>query len=169
MILMHALNTNSWKEKGITPVIAIVLLVMMTVGAAVGTWTFIQQVQSDVQDDVTQQTGTSLEVRGTITCDVSTEIKATVENTGTTDFDGESVNVFVYDTQGKVVTSGSDLSLSGSWTSANGVGDITISDGAGSGNTIDLSQLSDGSYYNIELRFTRKDWKWSMGRCQAES
>lgn len=160
VILMQALNVDGWKEKGITPVIAIVLLVMMTVGAAVGTWTFIQNVQTQVQDRTKSELGTGLETRGNINCQ-GTTINATVENTGTKDIEADSTNIFVYTTGGDVHTTLSDQDLTGQgWTSAGSVGQFSV--------TSLPQSFSPNTYYTIEVRFVRQDYTWDMGQCLAK-
>lgn len=156
------------KSKGITPVLAVVILLLIGVSAATGTWAFLQGMESPIKDKTKSKLEIDLEVKGQIHCENTTvdsdveeksKIIAKIENKGEREVEASNTNVFVYDTQGNVVASEEEVDLSRyNWTSVGRSGNLNL--------TVD-NDLAPGSYYDIEVRFVRQDYTWELGRCQA--
>ncbi len=82
------------ERAGITPVVAIVLLLMMTVAASGGAYAWMQQVQNEAQEDADQGLSSRLDVKS-VTCEGSVATIA-VSNTGSRAFTGGPADVFLY-------------------------------------------------------------------------
>lgn len=86
-------------RKGITPVIAIVLLLMMTVGAVGGSYVWFSGIMEDAQEEANTQQATELNIYNMECVDRSGNFSAMfwVENTGSRAVDFSVVDVLVYD------------------------------------------------------------------------
>jgi flagellin-like protein len=84
-------------RKGITPVIAIVLLLMMTVAAAGGAWVWMTQVREDIQDDVNPNADFTIQSLSCENTGGNAQITMFIKNTGETQLDTSNVDVQVHD------------------------------------------------------------------------
>ncbi|MFB6076544.1 MAG: archaellin/type IV pilin N-terminal domain-containing protein, partial [Candidatus Nanohaloarchaea archaeon] len=99
-------------RSGITPVVAIVLLLMMTVAAAGAAYTWFSQMQSQVQERATQTLQTDMEVKD-LRCDSSTDkIEVAIKNSGSTEIELTNTDLFVRDSTGHLNITMTSLDLS---------------------------------------------------------
>ncbi len=99
---MKNMNIMFGKRKGITPVIALVLLLMMTVAAAGMAYVWFMDVQeetqSTVQESLSQRTD---QMAGAIVIDLvyetgaATSSEVLIRNTGSVDYAGDTIKVFI--------------------------------------------------------------------------
>lgn len=172
-------------RKGITPVIAIVLLLMMTVGAVGGAYAWFNQIMQDAQDQATSELETEMNVFGIECYSPSAgegRVKVFLENTGESAVDFSPVDMIVYDGPTGERTVG--LSTRGLQMSANrrgsdgGVEEVAdaadLQDDANepgdlAGYVLHAGgEFEDNRNYDIEFRFTNSDYQIS-GTCTAES
>ena len=92
-------------RKGITPIIAIIVLLLITVALAGAAWTYLSTYMSGL-------TGQSVELRDYF-CTGGSTANLLIANTGTLDIDVSDISII--DT-----SSGADISGDGSWTAADG-------------------------------------------------
>ncbi|MCK4555007.1 MAG: hypothetical protein KAT83_00215 [Candidatus Aenigmarchaeota archaeon] len=95
---MKNMNIMFGKRKGITPVIALVLLLMMTVAAAGMAYIWFQDVQQETQDTVSDSLSQRTEqMAGAISIDavyepgVANEVRVAIRNTGSVTYTGDVV------------------------------------------------------------------------------
>lgn len=88
---MRAMMTR----KGITPVIAIVLLLMMTVAVAGGAYAWMQGIIGGQQNQAEFEQNTELAFRG-LSCNATGFVDFTLKNDGSTTLDASAVDIFVY-------------------------------------------------------------------------
>ena len=130
-------------SKGITPVIATVLLLMMTVSAAAGAYYWITSVQGNLQqssETAIDSSGITGSYRisvlaGGITCTASSDdITVYVKNTGASDIPADNWYLFAKNTQGQGVGTWSNDSAVGVF-NAGDTTSITFTLSAGTGLT----------------------------------
>jgi len=99
---IFGLKSNS-KRKGITPVIAIVLLLMMTVAAAGMAYVWIMGLQEDIQEQSNEgvekqqrDTAAAISIVSAWNDTTSTMIAFTIKNTGTYTFSADEIAQFTY-------------------------------------------------------------------------
>jgi len=92
-------------RKGITPIIAIIVLLLITVALAGAAWTYLSTYMSGL-------TGQSVELRDYF-CTGGSTANIIIANTGTLDIAVSDISII--DT-----SSGNDISVDGSWTAADG-------------------------------------------------
>lgn len=84
-------------RKGITPVVAIVLLLMLTIVAVGGMWAWTSDILTQQQDEAEGQLRAGIEFIS-LSCDAaSDELSWTIKNTGRSDIDLSDVDVYVYE------------------------------------------------------------------------
>ncbi len=150
-------------RKGITPVVATVLLLMMTVAAAGAFYTFQQGIVGGEQDEATERLNTELVVRD-LQCDAATgEVDYLLQNTGSAAVDASSVTVFKYNVStgalaGTTTVSSSDIEPGSTWGSIAG----------GSQSTLTGFVFTAGQSYRIEFEFTNQNSYTIDETCQAD-
>ncbi len=157
---------TSHELKGLTPVIATVILVLLTL-TAVGTfYVWVSGLQSDAQDQVTQPLQQDIVVKDLQCIPGSTpgnadELRIALNNAGEQDITASHVDIYLYspgDTLHTAVT-GRDWSDAG-FTTAGNLDIISVPLNQ-SGGTI----LTPGQYYDVELEFVNDGITVQAGRC----
>ncbi|MDY6768736.1 MAG: archaellin/type IV pilin N-terminal domain-containing protein [Candidatus Nanohaloarchaea archaeon] len=150
-------------KKGITPVVAMVLLLMMTVAAAGAAFAWTQGILSGQQQEATQALNTEVAIRG-LNCaagGASPELDFFLNNVGSTTVSASapgSVTVYLYSVStGNLVTTEStshsnDLAPNDNW------------DG-----TLDFSgaDMTAGIEYRVEFEFSNQGSYTVSDTCQA--
>lgn len=154
-------------RKGVTPVIAIVLLLMMTVAAAGAAYTWFSQMQEQLQSRATADLQSELTVRD-LRCNAKPDntIVISLSNSGSTSLDLDDVDVFVRGSDGHLnsTITGRDWSGSG-FESPGGFGEVTVDlSNAGTGSTF----LVEGRFYKVEADFSQAHYELNGGGCLAE-
>lgn len=151
-------------RKGITPVVAIVLLLMMTVTAAGAAFAWTQGVLQGQQEQTSQRLNTEVTLRS-LDCAAggsSPELQFYLDNTGSVTVPASasgSVTVYLYnvstgDLVDTVETSrGSDIKPGEAWD-----GSISSFPGA---------NMKDGLEYKVQFEFTNQGSYTVSGTCQA--
>lgn len=155
-------------RKGITPVVAIVLLLMMTVAAAGAAFTWFSQMQEQVQDRASSELNRQLEVRDLVCDSANDQIEISISNTGSTTIPLSGVSVFVRDSTGHLNTTITDRDWSGNaFGDPGGFGTVTVDVTQGS----DATALYAGAFYDIEVDFTNVEGGYTLpaGGCVASS
>lgn len=167
-------------SKGITPVIAIVLLLMMTVGAVGGAYAWFSGIMQDAQEDANTQQNTEINMYNAECMDIGGSFHALfwIENTGDRAVDFSAVDVLVFDrvNDERVVTLGDrerDLTSVGTaerpdeW-SASDFDSNASEPNMVAGYNLSLGDTpSDGGLYEIELRFTNTEVS-ATAECQVQ-
>ncbi len=152
---------------GITPVVAIVLLLMMTVAVAGGAYAWMQGIIGDRMAEGEFKAGTEMNVRG-LQCGntsygnafVGQVTSFTIQNTGDTNVDSATVNVFVDD------QASGDLAAQGS---TSGTGGTFESGEVWTGGPVNLSaNLTSADRYDVTFSFPNSYSVEVTGSCQAE-
>ncbi len=147
-------------KKGITPVIAIVLLLMITVAAAGATYVWIQKILSSQQKEINTKLETKLQILQT-TCHAGTnKLELIIINSGKRTVDMSPLDVIVYDSSGsvtpitKINVDESSMSNATAWKQAQKPGGYT------GPVTLTLNgKFVAGEYYSkITLRFKNSDY-----------
>ncbi|MFB6294762.1 MAG: archaellin/type IV pilin N-terminal domain-containing protein [Candidatus Nanohaloarchaea archaeon] len=150
------------KHKGITPVVAMVLLLFMTVAAAGAAYAWTQGIIGGQQQDATQQLNTQLAVQD-IQCDASNnELDYLLTNQGSTTVDASDVTVYKYSVStgnldGTASISDGDITPGSNWGSLAGGGQSTIT----------AFSFTNGREYRIEFEFTNQGSYTVSDTCQA--
>lgn len=169
---------RSVSRKGVTPVIAIVLLLMMTVAAAGAAYTWFSQMQENLQSEATAGLQTELSVKDMV-CDADAdEIRLSLKNSGSTSIDVSDVDVFIDGSDGHLNATVQDADWTSSGSSGTGCGSATceFADAGGFDEaTIQLSNadtgsgfLVEGKFYTIEADFSLSDYTLNAGGCLAD-
>ncbi len=132
-------------RRGITPVVAIVLLLMMTVAASGGAYAWMQNVQEEARDRAQSDLTANLAAKEVI-CDRGA-VRLAVKNSGDRQVLTGEADLYVTDPDGGVVAT-RDLDLS----------DWDLSPAGFNRSAFFLPDvLSEGNAYDIELSFPRSD------------
>lgn len=179
---------NGGSRPGITPVVSIVLLLMMTVALAGAAFNWLDTIQQDFQNQAKQQLETSMDVRG-LQCvhdpdgNPSTdddEIVLALKNTGTRDLAGTAVDVYVRDNQGDLYTVVTSLDLTDSssarWDWVSGMvsppGEGFLKAGGFGQMKVYLpaaAQFTDNKFYTASIEFTNSGVQpQRLGGCVAD-
>ncbi len=81
-------------RRGITPVVAVVLLLMMTIGAAGGAYAWFTQIQDEAQEEADTTLASSFTVKD-VRC-TTQEIEIAASNTGDVEFGSDTADVYLY-------------------------------------------------------------------------
>lgn len=166
-------------KKGITPVIAIVLLLMMTVGAVGGAYVWFSDIIDQAQNTADQQRNTELNVYNAQCSNMSGTFVAEfwVENTGDRQVDFSVTDVLIYDqfTGDRVVGLGErEMDLTDMSTSqrpsafdSSDHDDAPTDPGQVSGYNLSMGTDFDAGQYEIRLRFSNNDVTAST-ECQLD-
>ncbi|MDY6762027.1 MAG: archaellin/type IV pilin N-terminal domain-containing protein, partial [Candidatus Nanohaloarchaea archaeon] len=128
-------------RKGITPVVAMVLLLMMTVAAAGAAYVWTQGIITGQQEEAEEQLNTEITVRD-LQCTASNgNVEFFLDNTGSQTVQASDVTVYLYSVAdgslvNNVATSHSDLAPGDSW------GPSTVS--------FDAADMTAGNEYRVE-------------------
>ena len=159
-------------KKGITPVIAIVLLVMMAVGIAGGAFIWITRFSEQAQQKTTEQMGKELSVKTVECLDVSGSedvVRLVVSNGGNKQIDMVPANLFIYDTATGNIDS--TLSVQNVNSSANPAFENAAFVNPGEFGTVYLKtggNFSSGTMYDIEVEFPQDSYEGLRADCRAE-
>ncbi len=160
-------------RRGVTPVVAIILLLMMTVAAAGAAFTWFSQMQEELQDQAASDLRTSMDVKD-LQCDSGSDtLDISIKNSGSTEVELTSVDVFVRDSTGHLNATITQLDWSSSGCSGacqfgqpggfdTAQVDISTAD---SGSTF----LSSGAFYDVEIDFTDAGFTLQAGGCLARN
>ncbi|MDY6773718.1 MAG: archaellin/type IV pilin N-terminal domain-containing protein [Candidatus Nanohaloarchaea archaeon] len=180
------MGAGNVSRKGVTPVVAIVLLLMMTVGAAGAAYTWFSQMQQQLQEKARTQLQSQLEVKD-LECNAEPEntVEVALKNSGDTTVRLGRVDMFIRDSSGHLNITVTRMDLSQP-NACNGnecrfdnpggfsqftvnVSDPTYDNQPGSG-TVSPSdaKLVPGSFYTVKIGFTNSDISVSAGGCHAE-
>lgn len=153
------------QRSGITPVIAVVLLVMIAVTLIGGVWAWTEGLVSGQQNEADQQLDTRVEYRG-LNCAANGDIDITVKNTGSIDVSSSSVDVFVYNVSNDNLngqSTGNSNFLDGTDNDGTlAVGEVATESGVSGGWVFDA-----GRQYRVQVDFTNQDYSVSS-TCQAQ-
>ncbi len=142
-------------RRGITPVVAIALLLGMTVVASGGAYTWITATTGEAQDDAAEQLSTELAVKE-LTCS-GKYLSLTLKNSGDRDIQGKDAQIFLRQDGGLVEDIETDLS-GNTFTTAGGLGDIRETF---------TTFMAVRTAYQIEIDFPRSDYRLET-TCTAE-
>ncbi len=176
---------SSAPRKGITPVVATVLLLMMTVAAAGAAYTWFTQMQGQLQTQATSDLQTEFRVKD-LQCNAKPEntVKVSIKNSGSREVDLRDVDAFIDGPDGHLNVTITDMDLS-TPNACNGDACAFGEPGGFAAVVIDLSDpaggqpgsgsasppnsvLVPGSFYKVELSFTNADQSISAGGCLAD-
>ncbi len=145
-------------RKGITPVVAMVLLLMMTVAAAGAAYIWTQGIISGQQEEAEQQLDTEITVRD-LQCTASNgEIDFFLDNTGSTTVEAGDITVYLYSVADDSLVNTLDTSAS----------DLAPGDEWDSTESFDSSDMDAGNDYRVEFEFTNQGSYTISERCQAD-
>ncbi len=147
---------------GLTPIVSIVLLLMMVVALTGATFTWMTQIQGKAQDEFGNQLQDSISARS-ISCDVrngtSDQIHMSLRNTGDTQIDASSVDVYVFDRNHSLQMIITEDWSGKQFTDPGDFDDATV-------NTTNPLTLDE--FYTVEVDFPRANEQVRIGGCIAE-
>ena len=153
-------------KKGITPVIAIVLLLMMTVAAAGAAFVWITEISEKFREKTSQRLGKELKIKS-ISCE-DNNIDVFISNTGDKVIDVVPVNVIVYDYSTGKANSSLSLSKSETFRDAGGIAAFT-SPGEWDQREITLdNEFQEGKTYTVEFEFPQDSMEPLSEECKAD-
>lgn len=166
---------NHYRRHGITPVVSIVLLLMMTIAAAGAAYSWFDQMQTDIQQQARQQLETSVETRD-LQCIIDPagdQLLVALKNIGKRDIRGDAVDVYVYDNNGNLYTAITNLNwrTSANWEMASPPNSGFLDSGGFGQVSIDMpasSQFTDGAFYTVTVEFSNTGISKPVGGCIAE-
>ncbi len=142
-------------RRGVTPVVAVVLLLGMTVAVSGGAYAWIQQVQRDAQQGAGGDLATEVAVQD-VMCR-GEHVEVALKNRGDTDLDPSRVSIYVYDGDRLIGDATQDLS-GASFAAAGGFGRARA--------TIDTF-MNISTAYGVEIDF-RNDGYRVEASCTGE-
>ncbi len=151
-------------RKGITPVVAIVMLLMLTIIVAGGVFAFLTEFIGQQEEETRNQFSTDIEFVD-VGCAATSpgQVDFTLRNSGETDVDLTEVDFYVYD-----VSTG-DL-LDTPVTLSGPSGGLTV-DGSNrhwqDSFTLDSEAMDSGLAYRVEAEFVSNDVGTASARCTA--
>lgn len=158
---------RSMPRKGITPVIAIVLLLMMTVAAAGAAYTWFSQMQTRLQSEAASELQTELSIKD-LRCNARPDnsVELAVSNSGSREVDLSEVDMFIRGSSGHLNSTLTDLDWTGAgFEQPGGFGEVTVQlSAADSGSDFMVA----GNFYQVEAEFPNADYSFSAGGCVAE-
>ncbi len=134
-------------RRGVTPVVAVVILLMMTVALAMGAFAWMRTLQDDIQDEALRDLREEIAVQD-LRCDV-TAVAASLKNRGDTDLPAGDVDFYIYGPDGHLVTTRTDIDLSDAPFAQRG--------GFGTRGVFLNRSLVPGDPYDIEIVFDQAD------------
>ncbi|MDY6766368.1 MAG: archaellin/type IV pilin N-terminal domain-containing protein [Candidatus Nanohaloarchaea archaeon] len=158
---------TNMSSKGITPVVATVLLLMMTVAAAGGAYVWFTNMQDQFRQRAEGEIQTELSVRD-LQCDADDDtIEIALSNSGSTEVALEEVDVFIRGSGGNLNATFTEEDWTGTgFSDPGGFGSVTL-DMANTDSGSDF--LVAGSFYKVETYFANTDYTLSVGGCLAET
>ncbi|MDY6773939.1 MAG: archaellin/type IV pilin N-terminal domain-containing protein [Candidatus Nanohaloarchaea archaeon] len=143
-------------REGITPVVAVVLLLMMTVAAAGAFYAFTQGIIGGRQEQARQQLNTELQIKGLSCTESGDDVDFFLVNSGDATVDASDVTLYLYNVSTGELSdttsaSAGDIAPGGNW-------DSTADFGA---------NLVGGLEYRVEFEFTNQGSYTVSGTCQA--
>lgn len=171
----------SYRRHGITPVVSIVMLLMMTVAAAGAAYSWFNQIQTDVQEQATNRLQTSIEVRD-LQCLLDTDpsddgntqddLLISLKNTGRRDLSGRSVDIYVYDNNGELYAAitGQNFRTGANWQMASPSGTGFLESGGFGQVLVDMpsgAQFTNNAFYTVDIAFSDSNLNKPVGGCIA--
>ncbi len=157
---MMKFNTFNNVRKGITPVVAIVMLLMLTILVAGGAFAFINTFMEDQEGDLQEQVATDITVQD-VHCDGST-LEWTVSNTGDTIVDRSQVDILIRNVATDRLTDDSPLA----YEEAGAEMDITGSERHWQSEETGLTdEFEPGTSYRITFDFVSNQVGTATGTC----
>lgn len=149
-------------RKGITPVIAIVLLLMMTVAIAGGAYAWMQGIIGGTQEQANFAQNTELEFLD-LQCEESTgSIVFTLQNDGSTTLDASNVDVFLHNiSTGELIQANTSVQRSPSDFAPGDLWQDQTVQFQG------VSALVNGLEYRVQIEFTNDNSYSVENTCQA--
>lgn len=132
-------------RKGMTPVVAIVLLILMSVALLIAAWDWFENLQEEMADDIEDDVRTQLSVEMDCTSNGVDQVEFFIKNVGDQSVDASQVDVFIYDETGDLhntVTTSWDTK---NFTNPGGFDDATV--------PVTGPGLTAGAFYTVELAF----------------
>lgn len=162
---MGGMPATSFQERsrvGVTPVVSVVLLLMMTVAAAGAAYGWFTQIQNDIQAEASRQFETDMSTKDLrcIRNATGSYIFVALKNSGSRDVEGAEVDLFIYDNNNNIFEVAENLDWSAqAFTNAGEFDQVTerIS-----------RDLTEGSFYTVEADFTLSGSSFPLGPCIAE-
>lgn len=112
-------------RRGITPVIAVTLLLGMTVAASGGAYAWISQVQQQAQEEASQGLATRLDVKDAV-CTRYGNVEVSIKNNGDAMLTATESDIFVRDGDGDLVSQRTGIDISGAtWRQPGGFGAVS--------------------------------------------
>lgn len=134
-----------------TPVVAIVLLILMSVALLLAAWDWFENLQDeitgDIEDDVRTQVSVELECKSG--GGGSDQITFFIKNVGDSSIDASQVDVFIYDNTGDLYNTVTTSWTTKNFTNPGGFDDATV--------PVTSPSFNTGSFYTIELAFPNFD------------
>ncbi|MCJ7478995.1 MAG: hypothetical protein MUP63_02345 [Candidatus Nanohaloarchaeota archaeon QJJ-7] len=147
-------------RKGITPVVAMILLLMMTVAAAGAAFAWTQGIITGQQEDVETELDTEITVRD-MQCASDGTVDFFLDNTGSATVSANNtVSVYLYSVSTGDLVNTTDTSRQG--------GDMEPGDAWDSTVSFDSADMDNGIDYEIEFEFPNQGSYSVSGTCQAE-
>lgn len=147
-------------QKGITPVIAIVLLLMMTVALGGAVFAWFSQMQEDFQDRAEDQINTRVSVEDLICSSADDEIRVYIKNTGDESLSLTNVDMYVRMPDSSLNSTLTETGMD--WSGSD------FADSGGFGSQTIPSDLENGQFYSVTFEFTQAGLETSAGGCIAE-
>ncbi len=158
-------------RKGITPVVAIILLLMLVIVAVGGMWGWISGFIGGAQEDATAEFRTELEVRDIICTDASgdDELQWFIMNTGETDVSANDVRIYIYNVSNGNLVVQEDVTsgLPGAGTLAAGDTWNYLASDDGPFMWTSADPFTAGNSYRVEIEFV-DDGHTVEDTCQAQ-
>lgn len=168
---------NSSCRPGITPVVSIVMLLMMTIAATGAAYSWFDQIQQDIQDKAKNKLETSIELRDLqcIKDSNGDHMLIALKNTGKRDIRGDSVDLYVYDNNGELYAAitNQNWETGANWQMASPSGEGFLTAGGFGQVLVDMpsdAQFSDISndFFTVNIAFPNSDISKPLSGCVAE-
>ncbi|MCJ7450845.1 MAG: hypothetical protein MUP58_03850 [Candidatus Nanohaloarchaeota archaeon QJJ-9] len=147
-------------RKGITPVVAVVLLLLITVGTVATAWAWINGFIGDQQERTAEKLNTQVEFRDLVCNSGDDSVEFYVKNTGSTAVTSTSVEAYVYNVSDGALVSSVDVTSA--FTNSMDPDDDVDSNFTVSGG------LTPGLQYEVRVEFSDHNNYIITDTCQAQ-
>lgn len=146
---------------GITPIVSVVLLLMLTVAVTGGAYVWVKDFVKESRDQTTARANTHLVFRG-LHCDASNdELDFFLKNLGSREVDTGEVSIYVYDF--------SNDRLLEEVTTSRAAGDMEPGDSWDAIKAVVSTDIKEGKEYRIAFEFTQHVGGYTVSqRCEGD-